>query len=587
MEKGGTLRLFPDQETSAPEADSASGFDGVMQSSDAAALDRWYWDVLVAVPYLLAMMGLALALRHNVGFPLDDSWIHQVIARNLVFSHSWGFTPGVTSSGSSSTLWTLVLAVQYLIFPHSSPVFFPLIVNAFLLAACGVLLWRMARLDGLSLPESVALGVLPALSGNLDWLAFTGMEHVLFMALSLLSIVLWFRKGSSPMISAMSGLSMGLLGITRPEGLGLCLALLVIYRWCGRTVVDAIRAAVVAMILIVPSFLLNLKTSGTLLPMTLKGRRFLYSGTDKLHVGRSSFRALILDTAKQVISHHFFHTHSLVVLVPATVLAIIGLIVIVRRLPNRTSVICLWAVLDYCAYCVTLPVPGHGGRYQPFVLLLFPSLLAVGLISVLSGALAWTRARRMKRALSWTSVAIVAGVTSLTLPRWESALHDSVADIEGTHVKLAHWINQNYAPGTTMAVFDIGAIGYYAHIHIVDLGGLVDRNYLPYLIDGRVPEYLNERGIRYVVLPHTNKDTNFGDLLHLLHNPAVRLVPIHTEAGDVAMWENGLAYTGNAHRQQTLYRIEQVPKAQQNPAETDHNTCIAAAAMEGVETDER
>ena len=579
------MRL-PDEVLSAPDADQRR-FDRAERSSRAESGDDWYWDLLVSLPYLLTIAVLGTALRNNIGFPLDDSWIHQVIARNLVFSHSWGFTPGVTSSGSSSTLWTLVLAPQYLLFPHTNPVFYPLLLNGLLLAACGALLWRMARLDGLSLAESVALGVLPALSGNLDWLAFTGMEHVLFMALSLLSIVLWFRKGSSRQVSLLAGVSMGLLGLARPEGLALIVALLVIYRWCGRTLADTVRAGVVALFLIVPSLLLNLKTSGTLLPMTLRGRRFLYSGTDKLHVGRSTFRGLILDTSRQVIAHHFFHTHSRLILFPAGILAIIGLVVLVRRFPNRTSVLCLWAVLDYFAYCVTLPEPGHGGRYQPFVLLLFPALMALGLIYLLRGGVEWTRTRRMQRSLSWASVALVAGVTGLTLPRWQNALHDSIADINATHVKMANWINENYSPGTTMAVFDIGAIGYYAHIHVVDLGGLVDRNYLPYLVQRSVPEYLAEREVHYVILPHTGSETRFGDLLNLLHNPAVRLVPIHTEGGDETTWANGFAYTGNAFQQQTLYLIEQVPPDQRSPAATERDTRIAAAATEGTATGER
>ena len=580
------MRPFPDQETPAAEPHSSHRLDPTAPVHTVAP-DRWYWDLLVSLPYFGAILFLSLALRNNIGFPLDDSWIHQVIARNLVFSHSWGFTPGVTSSGSSSTLWTLVLAPQYLLFPHTNPVFYPLIVNALLLAACGALLWRMARLDGLSVPESVALGVLPAFSGNLGWLAFTGMEHVLFMGLSLLSIVLWFRKGSSRRVSLLAGVSMALLGLARPEGLALVVALLVIYRWCGRTLADAFRAGIVALFLIAPSLLLNLRTSGTLLPMTLKGRRFLYLGTDKLHVGRSTFRGLILDTSRQVIAHHFFHTHSRLILLPAGILAIIGLVVLVKRFPNRTSVLCLWAILDYTAYCVTLPEPGHGGRYQPFVLLLFPALMAAGLMYILRGAVEWARANRVQRWLSWASVALVAGVTGLTLPRWQNALHDSIADINATHVKMANWINENYPPGTTMAVFDIGAIGYYAHIHVVDLGGLVDRNYLPYLVQRRVPEYLSERGIRYVILPHTGSETKFGDLLNLLHNPAVRLVPIHTEGGDAATWANGFAYTGNAFRQQTLYRIEPVPPDQRYAAATERDTHIAAAATEGIDSGER
>jgi hypothetical protein len=406
------------------------------------------------------------------------------------------------------------------------------------------------------------------------------MEHVMFVALSLVSIALWFRRGSSASTSVLAGLSLGALGLTRPEGLALCAGLFVIYRWCGRTLGDVVRAGAMAAVCIVPSFLLNLKTSGTLLPMTLRGRLWMYSGTDHLHVGRSSFRGLILNTSRQVIAHHFFHTHSLLIVLSGVTLSIIGLVVVVQRFPNRTAVVCLWAVLDYVAYCVTLPEPGHGGRYQPFVLLLFPPLMAIGLMYLLRAAATRTTARRASDALAWSALLAIGAVTAATLPRWKAVLHDGVADINSTHVKLAEWINQNYPAGTTMAVFDIGAIGYYAHIRVLDLGGLVDRNYLPYLVQHRVPDYLAERGVEYVILPHTGMETHFGDLLNLLHNPAVRLIPIHTEGGDPVMWKDAFDYTGNAFRQQTLYRIEQVPGSEQNPAATERNTRIAAAAQE-------
>jgi len=135
-----------------------------------------------------------------------------------------------------------------------------------------------------------------------------------------------------------------------------------------------------------------------------------------------------------------------------------------------------------------------------------------------------------------------------------------------------------------MAVFDIGAIGYYAHIRLVDLGGLVDRNYLPYLVQRRVPDYLRERAIQYVILPHTDADTHFGDLLNLLHNPTVRLVPIHTEGADRVVWQNGFAYTGNAFLQQTLYRIEWIPWSEQNRTATERDTRIPAAAQQETST---
>ena len=191
------------------------------------SLLNWRWYLLVAAVYLGGLVSLGVALRHNVGFPLDDSWIHQEIARNLIQYHSFGFTPGVTSSGSSSMLWTLILSLNYLLFPTLSPVFFPLILNSILMIVSGVLLWRMAVLDELPVFYAIALAMLPALCGNYVWLAFIGMEHVLFVTLSLAAILLWYRGGvSGPDLSARSasdfrrsllaGLVLGALGMTRP-----------------------------------------------------------------------------------------------------------------------------------------------------------------------------------------------------------------------------------------------------------------------------------------------------------------------------------------------------------------------------------
>jgi hypothetical protein len=525
---------------------------------------RWY--LLVAAAYLAGLFSLGIALRHNVGFPLDDSWIHQEIARNLVQHHSFGFTPGVTSSGSSSTLWTFILSINYLLFPSHSAVFFPLILNAFLITLSGILLWQMAVRDNLPLLYALALAILPAFSGNYIWLTFIGMEHVLFVTLSLTAILLWFRKDETASLgsSLAAGLALGALGMTRPEGLALSLLLFALYRWCGRSLADVFRAAAVAVLFLVPSFLINLKTSGGLLPMTLRGRRFLFSGTDKLHVGRSTVRGLTMETYQKVIQHNFFHTTSGWAML-GVVLAFYGCFVLLRRFPNRTAILVLWATLHYASYCFTLPATGHGGRYQPFVLVLFPSLMAIAVFDLL--ALGWQLLPRSRGSLlPAQSVALIAiaALTAVTLPRWNVGLRDSIYNINNCHLKMAEYLNEHYPPGTKVGVFDIGTIGYFSDIDLVDLGGLVDRNYLPYLLSGRVPQYLEERGVDYIVLAHngpegdydgTGSPTRFGDALRFFHNPAVRMEEIHTEGIDYPTWYSSYQYTQHAYRLQTLYRI--------------------------------
>jgi hypothetical protein len=540
---------------------------------------RWY--VLVLAAYLAGLAALGVALRHHLGFPLDDSWIHQEIARNLVQYHSFGFTPGVTSSGSSSTLWTLILAVNYLLFPAASPVLYPLVLNSILITISGILLWRMAALDGLSVLECIALAVLPALSGNYVWLAYIGMEHVLFVTFSLAAILLWFRPRQSypapegsPEARAMrrsailTGLTLGALGMTRPEGLALSVLLFALYRWCGRPFNDVVRAGVVAVLFLVPSFLINLKTSGGLLPMTVRGRRFLFTNTDKLHVGRSTVRGLTMETYAKVVQHNFFHTtHGWAMI--GVVMAFYGCFVLVRRFPNRTAVLVLWATLHYSSYCFTLPATGHGGRYQPFVLVLFPGLIAIALFDLIAlpARLASPLQRTWLRPVQSVALAAVAIMTAVTLPRWEVALRESIYNIANCHIKMAEYLDEHLPPHTKVGVFDIGAIGYFSHIDLVDLGGLVDRNYLPYLIGGRVPQYLEERDVHYIVLAHngpqgrydgTGDPDRFGNVLHFFNNPNVHLTELHDDAIDYPTWFSSYGYTQHAYQHQTLYRIDYI-----------------------------
>lgn len=534
---------------------------------------RWY--LLVVAAYVIGLTSVGIGLRHNLGFPLDDSWIHQEIARNLVQHHSFGFTPGVTSSGSSSTLWTFVLALNYVLFPSHSPVLYPLVLNCILITVSGLLLWRIAALDELPLLYAIALAILPAFSGNYVWLAFIGMEHVMFVTFSLAAILLWYRPRTAEHSSGpdtarvvFAGLALGALGMTRPEGLALSVLLFGLYKWCGRSLMDALKAAAVAVLFLVPSFLVNMKTSGALLPMTVRGRRFLFSNTDKLHVGRSTVRGLTMETYAKVIQHNYFDTTHAWALI-GVALACYGCFVLLRRFPSRTAVLVLWAILHYASYCFTLPATGHGGRYQPFVLVLFPGLMAIAVLHLL-GLAARFGAAGERRWLAPAQAAVLAAfgvLTALTLPRWEVGLRDSIYNIANCHLKMADYLNSHYPAGTKMGVFDIGTIGYFSHIDLVDLGGLVDHNYLPYLISGRVPQYLEERGVNYVILAHngahgytdgTGEPTRFAVQLRFLNNPAVRLDEIHSEGIDYPTWYSSYLYTQHAYQYQTLYRITYV-----------------------------
>src|SRR5215813_6840048 len=66
--------------------------------------------IFLVIAIVLVLIYIATA---NGGFPLDDSWIHQVYGRNLAETGQWAFIPGVPSAASTSPLFTVLLSIGY------------------------------------------------------------------------------------------------------------------------------------------------------------------------------------------------------------------------------------------------------------------------------------------------------------------------------------------------------------------------------------------------------------------------------------------------------------------------------------------
>ncbi len=71
-----------------------------------------YWCIaLLAVGIYLLFSGT----MGVTGYPLDDAWIHQTFARNLIEHGEWAVNPGEITAGSTSPLWTVLIAIGYLL----------------------------------------------------------------------------------------------------------------------------------------------------------------------------------------------------------------------------------------------------------------------------------------------------------------------------------------------------------------------------------------------------------------------------------------------------------------------------------------
>lgn len=545
---------------------SISQASEVRMSSSGSA---WFNGRVVCVlAYVASFLVLASVLRHWFGFPLDDSWIHEVVARNLAEYRVLGFTPGKLSSGSTSLLWTLILAIRPLLFPMLSPVIYCAGISVVILAAIGFVLKSLTEQDGLTGSASWSLALAPALSGNFVWFGLIGMEHLLFILLSICVVVAWFSADSAwgQRSSFILALLCFLLVLTRPEGCFLPMLLFFTRRSSGRSLKQWLIAIAGTFCGGLLSVSVNWMTGHHLAPLTMQGRKGL-SQSDWLKP-RILFLehtiARMLSTWGIMTPQRVLRGHGLLMGLPLMIILVALLFLAVRRLrsirASRFLFLCVWGGFIEVLYFFVMPTTGHGGRYIAMPIMLFLPLVFFGLHEALVFAFPRTR---VPSTTVWT-VAIVTAVVSLIA--WRSAAAADIEQINTEHGVMAQWIEENLPPDAIanrrIAVYDIGRIGYQLHGNIVDLGGLVDSSFHPYLVENRTAVYLQKLGVKYVVLPvnFDPTDSGYAVSLALDKEHGVDLKPMHTVCADRAI--ASLAFTSSeaAEPCQRLYTIRYLPQ---------------------------
>ena len=541
----------------------------------ASAITPTFGRLLCALLYVAAFAVLASVLPRHFGFPLDDSWIHQVLARNFAVTGRLGFLPGHVTSGSTSLLWSALLTLYWKALPAVSPVVLSALTNALLLGAIGYTLKAITEDDALPTGASWLVALAPAASGNVLWFGMIGMEHLLFVLLSLLLVRRWLlpldRRGRADL--PVVALLYGLLTLTRPEGLCVGLLLLLTLRRAQRTVAALLAAAAGLAVALALLAGYSWRVGHRLVPQTMQGRQFLYRVSPQSGLGmRLDFLGQIvarcLKTWSFTASTNYLHHRGLLVGAPlVAVLALLltaGLVRLYSLQARRMLMLCVWAALIVGLYTAVLPSTGHGGRYLAVPLLLFLPLEFLGLQTLLA------RTRATPR-LVWPLVVVAAlGCAVWSLGAWRAAVIAQIDQIEAEHGAMATWLQANLpeeVAHTQIGVFDIGRIGFQLRGNLVDLGGLVDPGYLRYVLGGRTAVYLAAHDVRYVVLPSamTDDSADWRTRLWLEGRHGVALLPIHSiciDAPTDALAENSAS---TAYACQRAYKLMYDTSAELKP----------------------
>ncbi len=443
----------------------------------------WRWPVIYAAITILTCAVYLFAARREfgLGFPLDDAWIHQTYARNLVDLRTWTFQPGPTSGGSTSPLWTTLLAVGAAF--GLDPRTWAYVLGGVALFFTGLLSreWLSRRLSDPAWAWTA--GVVVVLEWHLAWAGLSGMETILQALLVVAVFLLLEARRSAPVaVGALIGLGMWI----RPDAVTLIVPLIWLLAWDPEPISDRVRILILTglgmAMLVAPYLAFNRLVGGEWWPTTFYAKQAEYAVLRQSPIATR----LLAEFIQPMIGVG-------IMLLPGLVLAAWHAIRS-RKLGSLAPLV--WAVVFMSMYALRLPVTYQHGRY---VIPTVPVILVVGLDGLVSSG--WPLGRRGRRRM--TALAWPASVGGVLLGFWllgAGAYARDVSIIETEMVAASRWIATHTEPDAVVAAHDIGALGYYGGRPILDLAGLVSPDVIPILRDeGSLAEYLNRNNADYLM----------------------------------------------------------------------------------------
>lgn len=457
--------------------------------------NRYYLASILGLCAMLALGSYLLAswLVYRVGFPLDDSWIHQTYARNFAANGTWAFLPNQPSAGSTAPGWSLLLAGGHWL--NLGPYIWTYFLGWVLL--WGLALVAVSGFKGLA-PRHVGLavwaGLLIIFEWHLTWAAGSGMETLLSALIALVAL-LWTIRLVELIVQenkfpGWSWFGLGaLIGFSvwvRPDGITLIAVVGLALILTKGKISNKIRAALLlgaGLILIgVPYLVFNLALAGEIWPNTFYAKQAEYAILRDLPLVRR-----YLNMIQQPI------TGVGIILLPGFLR--FGIQSYRRREWAKFSGV-LWVIGYLGIYAWRLPVAYQHGRYIMPVIPAYCLFGLVGMLSLLDMNLDFSSWRIIRRA--WI---IIAGIVLTSF--WFLGLRAyamDVAVIESEMVDVSNWVSENTEEDALVAAHDIGALGYYANRDLIDLAGLVSPEVIPFIRDeGRLKSHLNARGADYLV----------------------------------------------------------------------------------------
>ena len=390
---------------------------------------------------LLLLSPILLALYFGYiwqGYQLDDALIYLRYIKNVHEGHGLVYNPGERFNGLTSPFFTFVILLTSFFYENLQ--LLSVVISALFLLATA---YFSAKLFARSrYGELITIILIVSFK---YFYTTIGMETTLFLFLIVLSLYL-YKIDSDYFV-----ITLALLVITRSEGIFLaapiCIDYLIRYKK-----IPKLSYVVGGLVILVLPFIFNKFYYGDFLAVT---------GSAKIGQGKSGFWGygwIFL----QVDSLFIFFSN--IRSIAYALLALAGLGFILLR-NNRIAILSLIFSLLLLGFYGLLNIPNYHWYYAPFFLftLIFASF-AVEWLTLKC----WQAKGIAPKSIAILTLIVLMGFYFKNTMPWESG---------GKHVsyvKSGEWLKANTPPNASVAMVEVGTVGWYADRRIIDILGLTN-----------------------------------------------------------------------------------------------------------------
>ncbi len=479
------------------------------------------WAVPLILLAVLSFFGLylfrELTVGRQLGFPLDDSWIHVRIAQNIRHGYGFSFNKGVYAAVSTEPLWTVLLAFVLLFVKQP-------IAAAYALGLVTLVLscfysFKLAFLITGNGVVSAFASIVPAFLPFLTWGSMSGMGVPLFVLLTVMGIYYhMLLRRESGLRQYAPTLIFALAALARPECFLLFGFSTLDYLWfavrgrrpLARTAANVALHGLVFCLLTSPFFAFNYATSGHLFPNTYYAKNifWLKLNEGKLPTDGAAGAAWFYFTAWLEYNLHLFLFFCrstgwlLAVLLPFGLYRLFKATFSPSDVRPGLGIIPLVAFgyplvvsVQNVAVFGTTYVYGAQGRYFTNLLVVWAFVCSLGVGTI------GRHGRRSKYA-ALLLMALVLG--TMAFKQWGNSLTYAmnVKNVNEMNVAAGKWLDRNVPPDARLAIHDVGAIACFSDREVIDILGLVNPDAWPYLKRGQrgIFEYIKKTRPDYLIV---------------------------------------------------------------------------------------